>query len=87
MIDEGNKTRPMAGVSGGAHRSQSAFGILGFIRFMEGYYMILITKRRKVGVIGHHSIYKVRDLFPELFVVFYWLLFFLFIIFCTEFLK
>lgn len=24
----------------------SAYGIFGFVRFLEGYYMILITKRR-----------------------------------------
>lgn len=34
---------------------------LGFIRFLEGYYVILINKRRKVAVIGHHSIYKIQD--------------------------
>lgn len=28
---------------------------------MEGYYIILITKRRTVAVIGHHSIYKIED--------------------------
>lgn len=33
----------------------------GFIRFLEGYYIILITKRRKVAVIGHHTIYKIED--------------------------
>ncbi|KAF5294868.1 hypothetical protein FQR65_LT10666 [Abscondita terminalis] len=34
---------------------------MGFIRFLEGYYIILITKRRKVAVIGHHTIYKIED--------------------------
>ncbi|XP_049833832.1 polyphosphoinositide phosphatase isoform X1 [Schistocerca gregaria] len=38
-----------------------AFGLLGFIRFLEGYYIILITKRRLVAVIGHHTIYKIED--------------------------
>uniref|UniRef100_H2YYI3 SAC domain-containing protein n=1 Tax=Ciona savignyi TaxID=51511 RepID=H2YYI3_CIOSA len=33
----------------------------GFIRFMEGYYLILITKRSKVAEIGGHSIYKIED--------------------------
>lgn len=28
---------------------------------MEGYYIILVTKRRKVAVIGHHTIYKIED--------------------------
>ena len=33
----------------------------GFVRFLEGYYVVLITKRRKVGLIGPHTIYKVED--------------------------
>ncbi|XP_073975881.1 polyphosphoinositide phosphatase FIG4 [Rhodnius prolixus] len=39
----------------------SAFGIVGFVRFMEGYYMILVTKRRRIATIGLHYIYKVED--------------------------
>ena len=45
----------------GLTRTVSAFGIAGFVRFLEGYYIILITKRRKVGLIGHHTIYKIED--------------------------
>ncbi|KAF6201857.1 hypothetical protein GE061_004252 [Apolygus lucorum] len=45
----------------GATRSVSAFGIAGFIRFMEGYYMILITKRRPVAFVGLHYIYKIEE--------------------------
>lgn len=37
------------------------FVIPGFIRFLEGYYIILVTKRRRVAVIGHHTIYKIED--------------------------
>jgi len=33
----------------------------GFIRFLEGYYMILITKRNKVAEICGNTIYKVED--------------------------
>lgn len=55
MIDTGNRGR------GGAARVVSAFGIVGFVRFMEGYYLILVTKRRKVAVIGLHTIYKIED--------------------------
>ncbi|XP_018336743.1 polyphosphoinositide phosphatase isoform X2 [Agrilus planipennis] len=39
----------------------AAFGIQGFVRFLEGYYIILITKRRKVAHIGYHTIYKIED--------------------------
>lgn len=28
---------------------------------MEGYYIILVTKRRRVAVIGHHTVYKIED--------------------------
>ncbi|EFA81303.1 Putative sac domain-containing inositol phosphatase 3 [Heterostelium album PN500] len=45
----------------GLSRVCSAYGILGFIRFLHGYYIILITKRRKVGVIGTHLIYGIDD--------------------------
>ncbi|EFN85512.1 SAC domain-containing protein 3 [Harpegnathos saltator] len=38
-----------------------AFGLLGFVRFLEGYYIILVTKRRRVAVVGHHTIYKIED--------------------------
>ena len=40
---------------------RSKTDILGFVRFLEGFYIILITKRRKVGLIGHHTIYKIED--------------------------
>ena len=39
----------------------SAFGVLGFIKFLEGYYMILITKRQKVATIGLHTVYKIGN--------------------------
>lgn len=31
------------------------------MRFLEGYYIVLITKRRQVADIGGHSIYKIED--------------------------
>lgn len=34
---------------------------MGFIRFLEGYYMILISRRRKVAKIGAHLIYKIME--------------------------
>lgn len=45
---------------------KSAFGILGFIRFLQGWYIILITERRCMAMIGSHLIYKVEDvvMFP-----------------------
>ncbi|XP_004348141.1 sac domain-containing inositol phosphatase 3 [Capsaspora owczarzaki ATCC 30864] len=46
---------------GGLQKTVSAFGVLGFIRFLEGYYMILITKRRRVALIGAHYVYKIEE--------------------------
>eukprot|EP00397_Hematodinium_sp_SG-2012_P003059 GEMP01003067.1.p1 GENE.GEMP01003067.1~~GEMP01003067.1.p1 ORF type:complete len:1086 (+),score=196.16 GEMP01003067.1:209-3466(+) len=37
-----------------------AYGILGFIRFTMGYYLVVITKRKKLGKLGHHTIYSVE---------------------------
>lgn len=39
----------------------SAYGVLGFISFMESYYLILVTKRTKSAVIGMHIIYTIKD--------------------------
>ena len=36
-----------------------AYGLVGFIRLLEGYHMMLITRRRRVGLIGGHVIYAV----------------------------
>ncbi|XP_048480686.1 polyphosphoinositide phosphatase isoform X2 [Plutella xylostella] len=57
MIGFGNR----AGRTSGFNKLVSAFGIVGFIRFLEGYYIILVTKRRKIALIGSHSIYKIED--------------------------
>jgi hypothetical protein len=42
-------------------KTASACGIVGFIRFIQGYYIILITKRKKVGYIGSHPIYTIVE--------------------------
>ena len=42
-------------------RRISGYGIFGFVRFLAGYYMIVITKRRKVALIGSHVIYRIED--------------------------
>jgi hypothetical protein len=31
------------------------------VKFLEGYYIILVTKRRRVAFIGYHTIYKIED--------------------------
>ena len=41
---------------------KKAYGILGFIKFLKGFYIIFITGKKKVAVIGRHKIYKVKDI-------------------------
>lgn len=38
-----------------------AHGIVGFIRFLDCYYLTLITKKSKVGSIGGNDIYTIRS--------------------------
>ncbi|GLU22510.1 hypothetical protein SLE2022_385810 [Rubroshorea leprosula] len=52
-IGEGNKP------TGGLKFVTSCYGIIGFIKFLGPYYMLLITKRRKIGVICGHTIYAI----------------------------
>ncbi|EDV24476.1 uncharacterized protein TRIADDRAFT_56303 [Trichoplax adhaerens] len=48
--------------NGGAVRHiTSTYGLLGFVRFLEGYYIIVITKRACVATIGGHYVYCVAD--------------------------
>ncbi|KAL8719307.1 MAG: hypothetical protein Q9225_003671 [Loekoesia sp. 1 TL-2023] len=52
-VDDGNK------VSGGLKLRCSTWGLLGFIRFTGAYYMLVITKRSQVAVIGGHYVYQI----------------------------
>ncbi|MCO5606025.1 hypothetical protein L7F22_060212 [Adiantum nelumboides] len=38
-----------------------AYGIVGFVKFLKPYYMVLITKREQIGTICGHSIYGIRE--------------------------
>ncbi|KAG8582449.1 hypothetical protein GDO81_008056 [Engystomops pustulosus] len=60
-LDLGNRTKMGQKGSSGLSRAVSAFGIVGFVQFLEGYYIVLITKRRKMADIGGHAIYKIED--------------------------
>uniref|UniRef100_A0A3B5A594 FIG4 phosphoinositide 5-phosphatase n=1 Tax=Stegastes partitus TaxID=144197 RepID=A0A3B5A594_9TELE len=60
-LDLGNRTKIGQKGSSGLSRAVTAFGIVGFVRFLEGYYIVLITKRRKMADIGGQSIYKIED--------------------------
>ncbi|OAL54447.1 hypothetical protein IQ07DRAFT_639962 [Pyrenochaeta sp. DS3sAY3a] len=52
-IADGNKA------TGGLKEKCSAWGLMGFIRFTDAYYMVLITKRAQVAMLGGHYIYQV----------------------------
>jgi len=54
MIHEGNKT------SGGLSRVTVAYGIVGFVRFLDCYYVTLITQKKKVGCVGSNFIYAIK---------------------------
>jgi len=51
----------VAGGASGLKPICKAYGILGFIRFLDCYYLTLITKRAKVGSIGGNSIYTIKS--------------------------
>ncbi|KAJ3414686.1 phosphatidylinositol-3,5-bisphosphate 5-phosphatase [Chytridiales sp. JEL 0842] len=55
MIEHGNKA------TGGLQKVAQCFGIIGFIRFLEGYYIILVTKRSAVALIGGNYVYHIDD--------------------------
>ncbi|XP_065323489.1 polyphosphoinositide phosphatase-like isoform X3 [Gordionus sp. m RMFG-2023] len=61
MVDLGNRTKVALKNQNKLSKNISAFGIIGFVKFLFGYYVILITKKNKVGFIGHHNIYKIED--------------------------
>ena len=66
-----NKLKNMGGGGGGGGGGNNtggglkpickAYGVLGFIRFLDCYYLSLITKRAKVGSIGGNSIYTIKS--------------------------
>ncbi|XP_062510489.1 polyphosphoinositide phosphatase-like [Corticium candelabrum] len=58
MIDSTSKTNNKPS---GLRKLATGCAIFGFVRFLEGYYIILITNARKVALIGCHSVYKVED--------------------------
>ncbi|KAH7679991.1 SAC domain-containing protein [Dioscorea alata] len=52
-IHEGNMS------TGGLKFVTNCYGIVGFIKFLGPYYMLLITKRRQIGAICGHTVYAV----------------------------
>ncbi|CAL9148470.1 unnamed protein product [Musa hybrid cultivar] len=46
-------------VTGGLNKISVCYGIVGFVKFLGPYYMLLITGRKKIGAICGHAIYAV----------------------------
>lgn len=44
---------------GGLKFVSTCYGIVGFIKFLGPYYMLLITKRRQIGAICGHTVYAI----------------------------
>uniref|UniRef100_A0A7E5A0L7 SAC domain-containing protein n=1 Tax=Panagrellus redivivus TaxID=6233 RepID=A0A7E5A0L7_PANRE len=40
---------------------KSAFGIIGAVRFLEGYHLIVVTRAKAIALLGHHEIYKIEE--------------------------
>ncbi|KAG0228051.1 phosphatidylinositol-3,5-bisphosphate 5-phosphatase [Mortierella sp. GBA43] len=53
MIANGNKS------TGGIREIATFYGIVGFVRFTEGYYITIITKRSPVALLGGHYVFHV----------------------------
>jgi phosphatidylinositol 3,5-bisphosphate 5-phosphatase len=53
-IDDGNRA------TGGVKLRCTTWGLLGFIKFTGPYYMLLITKKSTVAMLGGHYVYQVE---------------------------
>lgn len=54
-IAEGNRA------TGGLTSVGKVYGIVGCIKFLESYYLILVTRRRQIGCICGHAIYSIDE--------------------------
>ncbi|XP_022875965.1 phosphoinositide phosphatase SAC1 isoform X1 [Olea europaea var. sylvestris] len=54
-IAEGNRA------TGGLNFVAKVYGIVGCIKFLESYYLILVKKRRQIGCICGHAIYSIEE--------------------------
>jgi hypothetical protein len=46
---------------GGLTKLGTYLGIIGIVRFLHGYYLLLVCKRSAVSLIGGHYIYHIDD--------------------------
>ncbi|KAJ8588583.1 hypothetical protein M405DRAFT_901887 [Rhizopogon salebrosus TDB-379] len=55
MLEDGNKG------SGGLGKQRAIFGIAGFVKFTAGWYMIVISKRSVVALLGGYYLYHCEN--------------------------
>jgi hypothetical protein len=55
MMHDGNQH------CGGLQKLLTCYGIIGFTRFLQGYYLHVITSIKKVGTLGGHIIYTIDN--------------------------
>jgi hypothetical protein len=68
MVHDGNRMTRADGAPGDVSRSKGgglkpivkAYGVVGFIRFLDCYYLTLITRRAKVGSVGGNGVYTIK---------------------------
>jgi phosphatidylinositol 3,5-bisphosphate 5-phosphatase len=66
MIHDGNRLRREGSAvegtqDGGLKPIAKAYGIVGFVKFLDCYYLTLITRRAKVGSIGGNGVYTIKN--------------------------
>ncbi|OIT35684.1 PREDICTED: phosphoinositide phosphatase SAC1 [Nicotiana attenuata] len=54
-IAEGNRA------TGGLNFVAKVYGIAGCIKFLESYYLVLVTRRRQIGCVCGHAIYSIDE--------------------------
>ena len=47
--------------TGVVERVSRAYALLGFVRMLCGYYMIIVTRASRCAQIGYHYVYKVDE--------------------------
>uniref|UniRef100_A0A915P0R5 SAC domain-containing protein n=1 Tax=Meloidogyne floridensis TaxID=298350 RepID=A0A915P0R5_9BILA len=58
----GRKRNSTVSTGGGLLRTlEKACGLIGAVRFLHGYYLLLVSKAKQICQIGNHSIFKVED--------------------------
>jgi hypothetical protein len=66
MIHDGNRLRREGSAAegtqdGGLKPIAKAYGVVGFVKFLDCYYLTLITRRAKVGSIGGNGVYTIKN--------------------------